>query len=198
MYSIGKNELPKLLKINFKTQTITQLYIDFPKEVKESLMPYLELCKPMVDANDSNSLSFIFPFSDLIFRYNTSKESLKFNEVPGQNINGQIELPAQKEDLRVWMPFNSNNFQQFIWDAERKVYYRIEIKKPEDEKKRGNEVFFNHHYITIISENLELIKIFKVPENCYSTPIPIGDRLYFMMRQNIDENAIMFVGISNG
>ena len=39
MYSMGKNELPKLLKINFKTQTITQLYIDFPKEVKESLMP---------------------------------------------------------------------------------------------------------------------------------------------------------------
>ncbi len=189
-------QLPKLVRINNLGNLTTELLeVPFPSDLKEEFKAYLDIGKPIISAIDNEALVFIFPFSDMVFHYSLEDDDLTYSSIPGQYIKGEIDLPVKEEDLRLWLPFNSNFFHNFIWDSIHRVFYRIEIKKRRDDEPKNGAIFFNHHYISIISENLELIGQIKVPDNCYSIPISVGDRLYFMLNQKIEEDAIMFVGI---
>ncbi len=189
-------QLPRLVRIsNSDSQIIELLEISFPSDIKEKFKAYSNISKPIISLIHDHAIAFIFPFSDMVFNYNFEDKKLTHSSIPGQFIKGEIDLPTKEEDLRLWLPFNSNFFHNFIWDSNRRVFYRIEIKKREDHEPKNGAIFFNHHYISIISETLELVEQIKVPNNCFSIPIPVGDRLYFKLKQNIEEDAVMFVGI---
>lgn len=189
------DQIPRIVSINPESKTVQELDIPLPEEIKERLRPYTDLAKPIVGAMDDKRIAFIFPFSDLVFIYNLEDEELSYASVPGESINGEIDLPLIEDDFRIWFPKNSSFFQNLIWDSTNSVFYRVEIKyNPDDDPKKTSE-FYNRHYVSVFSENLSLIGQIKVPKNCFSLPIPLGDRLYFTLIQKIEENAIMFVGI---
>jgi len=188
-------QTPRIVSMNPESKTVQALEIALPEEIIERFRPYTDLAKPIISAIDDKRIAFIFPFSDLVFVYNIEDEKLTYASVPGESIEGEIDLPQNEDDFRVWLPKNSSFFHNLIWDSSRRVFYRVEIKYNPDDDPKKTSLFTNRHYLTVFSEDLSLIGRVKIPKNCYSIPIPMGDRLYFMLIQNIEEDAIMFVGI---
>ena len=189
------DQIPRMVWINPASKTVRPLEVALPEEIMERFRPYADIAKPIISVINDQQIAFFFPFSDLIFTYHLIDENFNYSTVPGEFIKGEIELPAENEDLRVWHLRRSSFFHNLIWDPFRKVFYRVEVTYNPDEDFKTPSFFINRHYISVISENLDLIGRVKIPKNCYSIPIPIGDRLYFMLIQNIEEEAIMFVGI---
>ncbi|MFZ6665076.1 DUF4221 family protein [Peijinzhouia sedimentorum] len=194
-YPFVFDEIPRMVKINPDSKTVRALDVALPDEIKERLRPFTDIAKPLVSAIDDTKVAFIFPFSDLLFTYNLTEKKINFASAPGEFIKGEVELPGENEDLRVWHVRRSNFFHNLIWDPSRRVFYRVEVTYNPNEDLKKPSFFFNRHHISVISENLSLIGQVKVPKNCFSIPIPMGDRLYFMLAQNMEEDAIMFVGI---
>jgi len=188
-------QIPRIVRINPSSKTVQPLEVALPEEIMERFRPYTDLAKPIISAIDDKRIAFIFSFSDLVFIYNIEDEKLIYASAPGESIKGEIDLLPNMDDFRVWLPVKSSYFHNLLWDPARRVFYRVEIKFNPDDDSNKVSWFYNRHYISVISENLDLIGKIKVPKNCYSIPIPIGDRLYFMLVQNIEEDAIMFVGI---
>lgn len=189
------DQIPRIVSINPESKTVQELDIALPDEIKERFRSYTDLAKPIVSALDDQRIAFIFPFSDLVFIFNLEDEKLSYASVPGESINGEIDLPVNKDDFRIWLSDNSSFFHNLIWDSSNRVFYRVEIKYNPDDDPKKTSVFYNRHYVSVFSENLNFIGQIKVPKNCFSIPIPIGNRLYFTLLQNIEEDAIMFVGI---
>lgn len=188
-------QIPRIVAIDPINHRANALEIILPNEIKEKFRPYTDLAKPLLAPMDNNKLSFIFSFSDLIFTYDLNTKELIYSSIPGESIKGQVSLPEKEEDLRIWQFKFGSLFHNLIWDPENRYFYRVEIiyDPIEDEQKRS--IFFNRHYISIISEDLRFVHQVKVPKNCYSIPLPMGDRLYFMHAQNFEEDAIMFIGV---
>ena len=194
-YPFEFDQIPRIVRMNSESKTVQALDVALPEEILERFRPYTDLAKPIISAIDDKRIAFIFSFSDLVFIYNIEDEKLSYASVPGESIDGEIDLLPNVDDFRVWLPVKSSYFHNLIWDPARRVFYRVEIKfNPDDDSKKVSW-FYNRHYISVISENLSLIGKVKVPKNCFSIPIPMGDRLYFMLLQNMEEDAIMFVGI---
>ncbi len=194
VYANQNENAPYFLSIDLKSNNTERVPISLPKNWLETLETYKGLNKPTGLINE-NKLVFSFPFSSSIFEFDLNSSKLNEHSVPGIHTELLIApKPSESQNLRTWIAFGTNRFGQLIWDEENKYYYRVEIKY-DDSEGAENSIYFNRHFINIISESFQAIGTIQVPENCYAIPIPIDNKLYFMMRQNISEDQLMFVGV---
>ncbi len=194
VYANQNENSPYFLSIDLKSNNTERVPIRLPENWLEILETYKGLNKA-TGLIKENKLVFSYPFSSSIFEFDLNSKAFKEHVVPGvYTANLITPKPEESQNLRTWLAFGTNRFGQLIWDEENKYYYRVEIKY-DAYKGAENSIYFNRHFINIISESFQAIGTIQVPENCYAIPIPIDNKLYFMMRQNISEDKIMFVGV---
>lgn len=195
-YPFQFEQIPRVTGIKPTSKTTREFDIPIPAEIKERLRPFSQIAKPVISSFKDGQIAFFFSFSDLVFTYHLEERKLNLRSVPGKLIKGEIELPDEKETLLTWQIRKSSFFHHLIWDSSNKVFYRVEVYFDPEKDADSRSLFHNRHYLSIISEDLQLLGEMKIPDNCFSIPIPMNGRLYFMLNQDIEEDAIMFIGVT--
>jgi hypothetical protein len=194
-YPFQFEQIPRVTGIKPSSKTTREFDITIPAEIKERLRPFSQIAKPVVSSFKDGQIAFFFSFSDLVFTYHLEERKLNLRSVPGKFIKGEIDLPDEKETLLTWQVRRSSFFHHLIWDSSNKIFYRVEVYFDPEKDAESRSLFHNRHWISIISDDLQLLNEVKIPDNCFSIPIPMNGRLYFMLNQDIEEDAIMFIGV---
>lgn len=170
----------------------------FTEDVQSNLELYEGLNTPFITTSSDNIL-IQFPFTSELVIIDPKTGAEKKKSIPGKFISTKIDAsPFESGKYNIQAIRCSAQFWEVTWDPYRKLYYRIEKEErffEPDEKayfKRG------YHWINVISEDLELVGHFKIPEDCFAKPMVTEQGIYFHRSNQENESEVRFTFFEGG
>lgn len=170
----------------------------FSEDFQSNLKLYEGLNIPFITTSSENVL-IQFPFTSDLILYDPKTGVEKRKCIPGKFISTNIKAaPFEEGKYNIPAIRCSSQFWEVTWDPYRKLYYRIEKEErffEPDEKayfKRG------YHWINVISEDLEILGHFKIPEDCFAKPMVAKEGIYFHRTNQENESEVRFTFFEGG
>lgn len=184
------------LDVNF--ELVDHHAFEFSEDFQSNLKLFQGLNTPYLTTS-SEYVLIQFPFTSELILYNPKTGTQKKKSIAGKFISAQINAsPFETGKYNISSIRCSAQFWEVTWDPYRKLYYRIE--KEERFFEPGEKAYFRrgYHWINVISEDLEILGHFKVPEDCFAKPMVTEKGVYFHRTNQENESEVRFTFFEGG